>query len=105
MIEFHHINHNHILANEKSGFRHASSTDIASYNLTMNILTALNNKLLVGGIFCDLQKAFDCVNYDILLSKIEFHGICGKASNLIKSYLQNRRQRTLVDYDSKKVLL
>jgi hypothetical protein len=65
-------------------------------------VTALNNKLLVGGIFCDLQKAFDCVNYDILLSKMEFYGISGKANSLIKSYLHGRRQRTLVDYDSKK---
>jgi hypothetical protein len=67
--------------------------------LTINILTALNNKLLVGGIFCDLHKAFDCVNHDVLLSKMEFYGISGKANNLIKSYLQGRCQRTLVDYD------
>jgi hypothetical protein len=69
--------------------------------LTTDILTALNDKLLVGGIFCDLQKAFDCVNYDILLSKMECYGISGKANSLIKCYLQDS-QRTLVDHDSKK---
>ena len=66
---YHHINNNnnnnHILVNEQFGFRHASSTDIASCKLTKTILTALNNKLLVGGIFCDLHKAFDYVNHDI----------------------------------------
>jgi hypothetical protein len=99
---YHHINTNHILVNEQFGFRQASSTDIVSYKLIKNILTALNNKLVVGGIFCDLHKAFDCVNYDILLSKMEFYGISRKANNLIKSYLQGIYQRVLVDFDFKK---
>ena len=74
---YHHINNNQILVNEQYGFRHASSKDLASYKLTKN-MTVLNNKLLVGGIFCDHHKAFDCVNYDILLSKMKFYGISGK---------------------------
>jgi len=52
-----------------------------------NILSSLNSKTLVGGLFCDLQKAFDCVNYDILLSKMKFYGITGVASRLMESYL------------------
>ncbi len=95
------MNSNLILANEQFGFRHSSSTDIPTYRLTKNILTALNNKLLVGGIFCDLHKAFDYINYDILLSKLEFYGISGTPNKLLKSYLQNRYQRVLIDYDSK----
>ena len=74
---------------------------MATYALTKNILTALNNKSLVDGIFCDLQKAFDCVNHDILLCKIEFYGVSGKA-NLIKSYLQDRYQRVLIYHYSRK---
>jgi len=65
---------------------------LASYTLTQEKLTALNNKHKAGGIFCDLHKAFDCVNHDILLSKIEFYGIVGKDNNLLKSYLRDRVQ-------------
>jgi len=51
------------------------------------ILKALNNETLAG--FCDLEKAFDSVNHDILLSKLSYYGISGKAKLLLKSYLQN----------------
>ena len=80
------------MASEQFGFRHKSSTDLASYTLIQEVLTALNNKTKVGGIFCDLQKAFDCVNHNILLSKMKFYGTSGKTNKLIRSYLGNRYQ-------------
>jgi len=56
----------------------------------------MNNKTLAGSIFCDLEKAFDSVNHDILLSKLSYYGISGQAKSLLKSYLQNRHQRALI---------
>jgi hypothetical protein len=61
------------------------------------ILLALNNKAYVGGIFCDLEKAFECVNHDLLMKKLKFCGIVGNAFNLIQSYLSDRYQRVLID--------
>ena len=53
----------------------------------------MNNNQMLGGIFCDLQKAFDCVNQKILVEKLEFYGVEGKFKTLIESYLTGRCQR------------
>jgi hypothetical protein len=53
----------------------------------------LVKKILVGGMFCDLAKAFDYFNHDTLLLKLNWYGITGKANNWIKSYLVDRCQR------------
>jgi len=55
-------------------------------------------QLQISGIFCDLEKAFDCVNHKILLSKLKTYGITDNHYKFYKSYLFNRYQRTLV-YD------
>jgi hypothetical protein len=87
------IYRNNILDNNQYGFRPNSSTEKASFKLIEEILKAMNNKQLVGGIFCDLHKAFNCVNHDILIKKLEFYGITGKFGALLKSYLKGRYQR------------
>ena len=91
-----HINTNKILASEQYGFRSNCSTETAAYNLINNIIEALNSNKWVVGIFCDLTKAFDYVNHNILLTKLEFYGLTGKAKNLIKSYLNDRYQRVRI---------
>ena len=57
------------------------------------MLNILNNKQIVGGIFFDMEKVFDCVNHDILLAKMEYYGVRGIMYTLIKSYLEDRYQR------------
>jgi hypothetical protein len=54
----------------------------------------------VGGIFCDLNKAFDCVNHKVLLSKLKFYGIVGKVNALLESYLYGRYQRVITNKKS-----
>jgi hypothetical protein len=57
----------------------------------------MNNRLSVGGIFCDLEKAFDCVNHEILADKLQFYGVKWKLLALIQSYLRQRYQKLLID--------
>jgi hypothetical protein len=46
-------------------------------------LTAMNNKSKAEGVFCDIEKGFDCVSHNILLLKMEFYGIIGKEKHYI----------------------
>ena len=88
------------MVSEHFGFRVNSSTNKAIDKLLNELLNPINNKLMVGGIFCNLEKAFDCVNHNILLSKWEFYSIIGRTHKLIKSYLEDRFQRAEIISDA-----
>ena len=64
------------------------------------ILNTVNNKLLVRGIFCDLEKMFDCGDDGIIFSKFNFFGCKGKDHALYQSYLDNRYFRTAIYNDN-----
>ena len=56
-----------------------------SFKLINEILLALNDKLRVGGIFCDLEITFRSINHDTLLTKCEFYGFRGNTNALLRS--------------------
>ena len=61
-------------------------------NLTENIRQALHEQKIGCGIIVDLQKAFDTVEHEVLLSKLDHYGVCGLTNNWFKSYLTGRKQ-------------
>lgn len=83
---------NKILNSKQFGFRRNHSTNHAMINLFETTLDGLDNNLKVGGIFLDISKAFDTVNHDILLRKLEYYGFRGTTLIWFESYLKNRHQ-------------
>ncbi len=81
-----------VLYGMQFGFRTDHSTDHALISLTETIKYTLDNQRFGCGIFIDLQKAFDTVNHDILIKKLEHYGIRGTALHWFQSYLSNRQQ-------------
>jgi hypothetical protein len=81
------------LVQQQFGFRKGIPNQKAISTPTDNILTAINPWQEVEGIFCDLSKAFDCVNHETLLGKFNCYRIYGVNIKLFECCLTNRKQR------------
>ena len=82
-------------------FRQKHSTSHAFIYLADKIREQLNKGNFACGIFVDFQKAFEIVDCQILIQKLNYYGIRGIANNPFSSYLQNRTQFVSVNsFDS-----
>ena len=79
------------------GFRTGRSTADAFLSMVEYVYSCLNRKEHCIGVFIDLKKAFDTVNHEILLGKLERSGIRGLPLRWMASYLKDRRQCVTID--------
>ena len=64
---------------------------------SLDIITdALNNGKLVDVVYTDFSKAFNKVDHELLLLKIQAYGFSGFILDWIKDFLSNREQRVIL---------
>ncbi|KAL0883669.1 hypothetical protein ABMA27_015794 [Loxostege sticticalis] len=88
---------NKLLHNKQFGFTKGRSTTDAGVALLKHVFDAWNCKQDAIGIFCDLSKAFDCVDHETLLKKLKHYGVSISSLNLFKSYLSSRTQKVFIN--------
>jgi len=74
------------------GFRGGRSTETACQSFTERVSEVLDNHLNAVRIFLELSKAYDVLNHQILLDKLEIYGVRGVLKSWFKSYTSNRIQ-------------
>ena len=89
---YNYVESNKIISSNQYGFQRGKSTTDAITNQLNFIYSNLKDNNYVFSLFLDFRKAFDVIDQEILLSKLEYYGIRGNALNLFKSYLSDREQ-------------
>ena len=91
------LENNNVLFEHQYGFRRGYSTKHSLVNLMDQISKCVDNKQVTLGIFLDFAKAFDTIDHDILLQKLQHYGIRGLPLKWFSNYLVNRKQYVFLD--------
>ena len=78
-----------LLSNLLSGFRKCYSTQHALFQVIETWKQSLDSMSVVGTILMDLSKAYDCIPHDLLIAKLEAHGLDRNSLRLMLTYLSN----------------
>ena len=97
-----HLRLYNLLFERQYGFRNKLSTNHALIDITSKIQTACDKGIFACGVYVDFKKAFDTVNHEFLLNKLNHYGIRGTELQWFKTYLKGRQQHTTVNSFSSK---
>jgi len=88
---------NNLFSPYQFAFRPGMSTVGSVESLVSEIISSFEGGEITKAVLCDLNKAFDCVDHDILLKKLQKYGLIGSEINFVKSYLTDRQQKVFVN--------
>lgn len=88
--------HKFIIPNQH-GFMNNRSTITNLSVYTEDLIDSINKSCAVDAVYTDFSRAFDVVNTDLLIRKLNAYGINGDLLLWFKSYLTNRKQRVKID--------
>ena len=81
-----------LLYSSQYGFRSGHSTELAAAEMVDRIISNFDNRKYYLSVYMDLSKAFDCIDYGILLTKLKHYGFSEHSLKLIENYLSDRYQ-------------
>jgi hypothetical protein len=87
------LENNNLLSECQSGFRAKHSCETALQWVVSDWKKTIGDGKIIGVVFLDLRRAFEVVDREILIRKLQWYGIKGAVLNWFKSYLRNRSQR------------
>ena len=93
----HYLNENNLLHKTQSGFRSHHSCETALTHMIDSWLNAIDSGQMIGVVLVDFKKAFDLVDHNILLTKLQCYGIKDETIAWFNSYLTDRRQQVKVN--------
>ena len=88
---------NKLFYSSQYGFRKEHSTELAALEFVDRLIYKLDKGSVPIGTFIDLSKAFDTINHNILLRKLEYYGVENITHDFFYSYLSNRQQYVEID--------
>ena len=101
---YNYLDKNNILYESQFGFHNKRSCEQAITELLGHILQAKESNHFSASVFLDLSKAFDTLNHDVLLKKLDRYGIQGITNEWFKSYLSNWSLRTKISVSSNQMV-
>lgn len=91
------VERNNIICPQQSGFRKFHSTETAVQVVLHEWITAVEEDKKILIVALDFKRAFETVNRDVLLMKLQRYGFTEKTLKWFRSYLSDRYQRTKVN--------